>query len=91
MRYSTDPVALIAPVYQPFLDEEGNISSLGAPVLSLSAEVFTTRVPVNIYLVADHLGTSFFFLVDAEVFRNRTRGTIYTWQRCAHEVKLTIR
>lgn len=80
LRYSSDPVALVAPVYKPFLDEDGNVS-LGAPVLRFSAEVYTERVNVDIYLVSDPLGGAFFFLVDAEIFRNRTRGQIYSWQR----------
>ena len=81
LRYSSNPVTLIAPVYKPLLNEEDKPSSLGAPVLSFSAEVFTARIPVDVYLIADPAGTSFTFLVDAEIFRNRTRGLIYTWQR----------
>lgn len=81
LRYSNEPVCLIAPVYKPF-EEKGTLNAtLGAPVLSFSAEVFTNRVPVDIYLVADPLGSSYFFLIDAEIFRGRTRGTIYTWHR----------
>ena len=75
-------MALIAPIYKPFVDEDGNVN-LGAPLLRFSAEVYTERANVDIYLVADPNGGAYFFLIDAEIFRNRTRGQIYTWQRYA--------
>ncbi len=80
LRYSHDPVALIAPVYAPFVHEDGEVH-LGSPVLTFLAEVYDTRVPVRIFMTADPEGSAYFFLVDAEVFRHRTRGKIYSWNR----------
>lgn len=80
LRYSHDPVALIAPIYQPFVHQDGELH-LGSPVLTFLAEVYDTRLPVSIYMTADPGGGAYFFLVDADVFRHRTRGKIYTWSR----------
>jgi hypothetical protein len=46
-------------------------------------DVWHKRHTVNVFMLEDAEHNAFYFLIQAKVFSNRTRGQIYTWTRCA--------